>query len=290
LPRFALVSLALTCTLSAQGLTWITNPATGNQYARTPIMMSWSAANAYAETVDATLCVIDDAAENAWVAEQFLFLFPLYLGGTDQFLEGHWTTAHGWPLAYTNWSQAPAISQFQPDGSGDYLVMWDANPLYGVVRGTWDDQPGTAANYAVLERPVPQFVGYGTGCAGSNGVPTLTPAAGSPGPAPGATITMELGNLPACGGAAIGILSLAPLQVDLGIIGMPSCLALLDPGAGWMVPVFHAADAAVWQQALPNLTAIRGIKAYTQALVLDAAAGNPLGATTTAGLELRLGF
>lgn len=288
--RFALASLALSCTLTAQGLTWITNPATGNQYARTPTTMSWSEANAYAETVGATLCVIEDAAENAWVAQQFLFLFPLYLGGTDQFVEGHWTTPHGWPLAYTNWSHLPAISQFQPDGSGDCLVMWDSNLLFGVVRGTWDDQPGTAANYAVLERPVSQWVAYGNGCTGSNGVPTLTPAAHSPGPAPGATITMELGNLPAGGGAAIVILSLVPLQVDLAVIGMPSCLALLDPGAGWTRPVFHASSTATWQETLPNLPALRGIRAYTQALVLDAGAGNPFGATTTPGLELRLGY
>ncbi len=284
MPRFALVSLALSCTLTAQGLTWTTNPATGNEYARTTTMMSWAAAQALANSVGADLCTIDDDAENTWVADHFLALFPLYLGGTDQFVSDFWTTPNGWPLAHANW--APN----QPDGSGNCQVMWDANPLFGVPRGTWDDQPGTAPNFAVLERPVPQWVAYGAGCAGSNGLPTLAPATCSAAPVPGATIEMALGNLPTGGGAVIGVLSLRRLNVDLGVIGMPTCLALIDLDAGWLRPVFYNADAVIWQETLPNLTAIRGIKAFTQALVLDAAAGNDFGATTTAGLELRLGY
>ena len=289
MPRFACLALACTSSLAAQGLTWITNPATGNEYARTPTPLSWAAAQQFAESVGAHLCVIDDAAENQWVANQFLFLFDLYLGGTDRFVQGNWTTPYGWPLGYTNWAVAPAISMQQPDASGDCLVMWEARPLWGIAAGAWDDQPGDFPLFAVLERPIAQSLAYGAGCSGSNGAPTLALAAGSSQPAPGALLELHLGQLPPAGGAAIAVLSLAPLQLDLAPLGLFGCDLLVDLEAGWLRPVFHATDTAIWQEALPDLPALRGLRAYAQALVLDVGA-NPFGATTTNGLELRLGF
>ncbi|MFY9342756.1 MAG: lectin-like protein [Planctomycetota bacterium] len=265
---------------------WITNPATGNEYTRTP-PMTWAAARAFANSLGADLCVIDDLAENTWVANQFLALFPLYLGGTDMGVEGLWTNINGWPLSFTNW--APN----QPDnfgGNQNCLVMWDANPFFGVPRASWDDGDGTAACFAVLERPIPQWVPYGLGCPGSNGTPSLAPSPASAAPQPGATLSMHLANLPTSSGAAIGVLSLSSAAIDLGPIGLPGCMALVGLGSGLLAAIPHSGTAGAWQEILPNLTVLRGLRIYAQALVLDPAAGNPFGATTTGGLEIRIGY
>ena len=79
---FAVVTAAAASAAPAQGLQWILNPATGNEYAVTP-PMTWDAAATYAQSVGADLCWIGDLAENTWVADHFLSILPIYLGGTD---------------------------------------------------------------------------------------------------------------------------------------------------------------------------------------------------------------
>ncbi len=289
LERFALAaSLTALPTLAQTGLTWIPNPATGNQYALTTLM-TWDTAHAYAQTLDADLCVVDDAAENAWVAQNFLTFpfFGVYLGGTDAQVEGLWLNPYGFPLGYTNW--APN----QPDNSngGQHrLMMWQGNPQLGVPFATWDDQAGTAPSFAVLERPMPQWVAYGSGCSGSNGVPQLAAAVNSPAPQPGAQVQMALSNLPTTGGFGIGVLSLSSANVPLGPIGLPGCLALVDLQGALTVTLPFAGAATTWLQPLPNLTLIRGLHLHAQVLVLDPNAGNSFGGVTSAGLEIRVGY
>ena len=265
--------------------TWITNPATGNQYTLVP-PMTRGAAEAYANSLGADLCTIETAAENAWVANNFLTLFPLYLGNTDAVIEGNWTTANGWPQAYANWGPN------QPDNFNDqdYLIMVDANPIFGVPRASWDDIDGSAALFSVVERPIPQWIPYGAGCAGSNGTPTIAPASFTSAPLPGAMISIQVAHLTLSPGAAIGVLSLDPTSISLAAIGMPGCTALVSLGSGWTAALVHGGNSTVWQITLPNLPAIRGLRIFTQALSLDATAGNPFGGVTSAGLEIRVGY
>ncbi|MEZ6036730.1 MAG: hypothetical protein R3F29_04575 [Planctomycetota bacterium] len=287
--RLHLISplFTLAAALPAQ-LNWIANPATGNEYALIP-PMSWTAAQTYAEGVGAQLCVIDDATENAWVADHFLSVFAIYIGGTDAGIEGVWTTPYGWPLGYTNWSNGTVTQPDNAGGSENYLVMWDANPLFGVARGSWNDSDGLGALFAVAERPLPLFVPYGAGCGGSNGAPALAESATSQAPAPGATIAADLTGLPGPSGAAIGFLSLGRIQAPLDVLGMPGCEALVDIGGAWTAVLAYAGTDITWQETLPNLLVIRGLHFHMQALVLDAAA-NGFGATTSNALEVHVGF
>lgn len=281
----AAVTAAAASVAPAQGLQWILNPATGNEYAVTP-PMTWDAAAAYAQSVGADLCWIGDQAENTWVADHFLSILPIYLGGTDLAIEGLWTNPYGWPLAYTNW--APA----QPDNAlaGQHrLVMWDQNPLFGIPRGTWDDQEGLAPRLAVLERPLPQWLPYGNGCAGSSGVPTLQPAAGSAAPRPGAQLTIAMQNAPQQPGLAVAVVALERADVDLTFLGMPSCSALVLPIGGWLLPVAYTGSAVDWPLPLPALEVLRGLPVFVQMLVLDPNV-NAFGATTSAALEIRIGY
>ena len=284
--KTTLCLLALTALAPAQSLTWITNPTTGSQYALTG-PSTWADAQALADSVGAHLCIIDDAAENTWVADQFLFLFPLYLGGTDATQEGLWTSPYGWPISYTNW--APN----QPDnnlGSEHALLMWDANPLFNVPRGAWNDVDGASLQLAVLERPMPRFTSYGSGCVGSNGTPNLAAAPSTNPPAPGVQITMTFTNLPTAAGLAFGLLAPAPAQVSLAVLGMPSCQGFIAYQPEFVDTIAHTGAAADWVVDLPNLPILRGVTVYGQGLVFDAGAGNAFGGTTTNALAIRLGY
>lgn len=276
-----LTSLAL----PAQGLQWIVNPATGNEYAVTP-PMTWDAASAYAQGVGADLCWIEDLAENTWVADHFLTILPLYLGGTDIGIEGLWTNAYGWPLSFTNW--APG----QPDNaaSGQHrLVMWDQNLLFGTPRASWDDQEGLASLRAVLERPLPQWRPYGSGCSGSAGVPTLSPSPSTVPPTPGAQLTVHLDQAPAQPGVAVAVVALERVDVELSFLGLPGCSALVLPIGGWLQPIVYTGTSADWTLALPALEVVRGLPVFVQVLALDPN-NNAFGGATSSALEIRIGY
>jgi hypothetical protein len=279
--RIASLVGILCSTAAAQ---WITNPATGNQY-MVLAPMTWISAQSAAHAVGAHLVVIDDAAENQWVATNLL-LFSSYIGGRDAAIEGAWNTPAGWPLEYTNW--APN----QPDnnlGAEDYLVMWTANPLYGVTAGMWNDGDGLSIKPAIIERPMPQAVPFGSGCPGSNGTPSLSESINSPAPTPGATVQITLDNLPPNLGIAYGIAGLVELSAPLAPLGLPGCVAYVDLQYAFVQSLLYIGPSRTWPLPIPNLPLIRGRSIYAQALVLDLGI-NAFGATTSNGLELRIGF
>jgi hypothetical protein len=132
---------------------------------------------------------------------------------------------------------------------------------------------------------VATFAHYGTGCAGSSGVPTLD-RVGNAVPSLGSTFVLQLGTLPATPGAAVLGFGFdrvhsngQPLPTGLALLGMPECLLWLDP-----VPSANVllAQPAVTQFALhiPAAASLAGIVVAAQALVFDATAPNGNGAVT----------
>ena len=61
----------------------------GHRYVLTDGAMTWTAAEAYAQTLGGHLVTVDDAAEQAWLTSNFGGMSP-WIGFTDQAVEGTW--------------------------------------------------------------------------------------------------------------------------------------------------------------------------------------------------------
>jgi hypothetical protein len=103
---------------------------------------TWTASQAQALTLGGNLVTINDAAENAWVYATFGGVDrPLWLGLTDQAVEGTFTWISGAPVTYVNWSPGEPNngSIFVPEE--DYVYMVEANPAWPLNPGQWNDAP-----------------------------------------------------------------------------------------------------------------------------------------------------
>ncbi len=70
---------------------------------------------------------------------------------------------------------------------------------------------------------------------------------------------------------------------------MPGCSAVVLPIGGWLLSVAYTGSAVDWPLPLPALEVLRGLPVYVQMLVLDPNV-NAFGATTSAALEIRIGY
>lgn len=190
-----------------------------------------------------------------------------------------------WTYDGTAWS---LVSSGTPSSRTDFSMAMDTARgvavLYGGATGnlqtnfteTWEFQNAIAASWSA----------FGSGCAGSNGVPVLAPQAGSL-PQNGTTFTLEIGNLPAGGGFAFLALGFdntlwsgLPLPLDLTSFGLPGCTGYVRVDAS--VLLGHAAGTASHDIPIPG--GLDGVTFYQQGLSLDPAAGNALGgAVSNAG-------
>ena len=139
----------------------------------------------------------------------------------------------------------------------------------------------------------PAYAPYGAGCAGSAGTPTLAALAPSR-PAIGSVFTARIGNVPAPGFAFLtfGLSDRqwngVPLPADLAPFGAPGCMVHASPDGAALIPAQNGnADLAV---AIPGERLLLGTPMFHQALVLDPAAGNTLGATVSNAALLRVGM
>jgi hypothetical protein len=176
---------------------------------------------------------------------------------------------------------------------GKILVAQGANPkridlgfyppsvscnLYGWMVG--GDQLMTNALLFVARGA--RYRTYGSGCAGSAGVPTLAAAAGSR-PMLGSSFLLELGNLPA--GVAFVVMGFSDtshspftLPLDLGQFGMPGCSMSAEALATQLV--IGSGTTANWSLAIPSSNSYIGVLFYNQAFVVDPPA-NALGLTVS---------
>jgi len=121
---------------------------------------TWLEAEAAAVGLGGHLVTIDDAVENAFVAQRFgtdTGLFAgrqdLWIGLTDQAVEGTFVWASGAPLGYENWAQNEPNDCHRPIPGGpctseDFATMvWWSNP-----QGRWNDLTNTLVPlYGVAE-------------------------------------------------------------------------------------------------------------------------------------------
>ena len=118
----------------------------GHQYLMTDAAMSWTAAEAYAQRLGGHLVTIDNAAEQAWVAQNFSLAW-IWTGFTDQAEENHWMWSSGVASDYTNWASGhPNIENtyysyayMKPDGKwysgGESWDFWGLIEIEGAAPG-----------------------------------------------------------------------------------------------------------------------------------------------------------
>lgn len=118
----------------------VLNPANGNEYYLLT-RGTWQQAQAAAITLGGHLVTIDNAQENEWIRTNFVrpFAIQVYIGITDQTIEGQFRWISGATVTYTNWRAT------EPSNG--------TNEDYGVMSytGEWNDVAGTVAVDAVVE-------------------------------------------------------------------------------------------------------------------------------------------
>lgn len=111
---------------------------------------TWTASEAEAITLGGHLVTINDAAENAWLLDTFVTSpIGLWLGLTDQDVEGAFVWTSGESVTYTNWLAGEPNNYLvnDPVNGEDYGMMYgsgfwndtdnlgqDQAPLHGVVE------------------------------------------------------------------------------------------------------------------------------------------------------------
>lgn len=195
--------------------------------------------------------------------------------------------ASTWEWDGQQWGQMPVVTSGQ---RGSHTLAYDAatsrliefGGFVSVVFGyVWMDDTWV---YATPHRA--RVTPYGSGCAGSNGTPTLAAAPYSL-PWIGDVHRERVAGLaPGCAGVfwATGLSATPP--IPLGPFGMPGCDQFVLP----TVVEFGPANGGIaeWQLTIPNAPAFVGVRLVQQAFALDPAA-NALGLTASNGVELVTG-
>ncbi|MCY2928853.1 MAG: lectin-like protein, partial [Planctomycetota bacterium] len=106
----------------------------GHAYVLTDSSRTWTDAEAYALGLGGHLATINDAAENEWIRTTFSSAFgSLWIGLTDQPVEGTWVWSSGQAVTYMNWSSG------QPNNYDDWWGGGDADGAMLQTDGTWND-------------------------------------------------------------------------------------------------------------------------------------------------------
>ncbi len=206
----------------------------------------------------------------------------MLFGGTDLGALNNFSDT--WEWNGTNWNLVTTAAN--PGGHDSHAQVFDAargrHVLFGGLDAvvlntdqTWEYGSGSPAAYTT----------FGTGCAGSAGVPALAPVAGSS-PRINQTLQVRVTNLP----AALSLIYMAvglsdsnwnglPLPVGLGPFGLTNCTGYVSVDVG--VIVFGAGGACTWNLPLPNNTNLLGMVFFNQAISIDPAVGNPAGAVVS---------
>ncbi|MGE3174400.1 MAG: hypothetical protein AB7O97_17350 [Planctomycetota bacterium] len=218
-----------------------------------------------------------------------------------------WWQHHGttW-LPMPTLSHAPAMVSYVPQRGLGVVSLHDPSPAWAIFDGTQNLVPrscqdvfalvtdagsgrtfgvqGTGAVYE-LEWPDAGFLArYGTGCAGSGGVPVLE-APGVVQPQLGRPLPLTVRALPAPPGTVVLIMGLELALgggMPLDAVGVPGCPLWTTPLAtAWFA---HPGRRLDWAPVLPASAALVGVSIVLQPFVFDAAAGNGIGATGNAVL------
>ncbi|UXE63290.1 MAG: hypothetical protein KA717_11965 [Woronichinia naegeliana WA131] len=103
---------------------------------------TWKQAQAQAVSFGGNLVTVNDAAENQFLVNSFGGTEQLWIGLTDEVVEGQFKWVNGEAVTYTNWSPG------QPDdgfGAQDYAYINFVSP------GQWDDGSASAQLRGIIE-------------------------------------------------------------------------------------------------------------------------------------------
>ncbi len=131
------------------------NPANDHVYYLTNDY-PWLTADTYSKSFGGYLAQVNDAAENQWILNTFSsFANPdanLWIGLTDQAVEGQHRWTSGEPVTFTNWNPGEPNN----DGNEDFVEFYINTP--GTFPGRWNDAVNAGSpirqNFALIEIPV----------------------------------------------------------------------------------------------------------------------------------------
>lgn len=180
-----------------------------------------------------------------------------------------------WSWDGTNWS--PRNVNVAPPARYDSAMAYDAHRDRVVMFSGWPvDDSDTWEYHSPVRRPA-VYSGFGTGCAGSAGVPRLAALPRSL-PFVGAPFELELSSLPTgvvnipfgLIGASKSAWGSIPLPLDLGPFQMPGCKLFVSHD--WIQPIPKNGATASWVLNVPYDTTLVGQRFFVQGAVADAKA------------------
>ena len=142
-PDNVTICVADTVTQSTEQ-TWIRNPANGHYYTLTE-PMSWTEAEAWAQTRGGHLATLRSWAEELWIKDTFGREEHFWIGFNDIEQEGNWVWSSGEAVVYTNWAEG------EPNNCGGFDEAGFCNPENMAVMNwytplifgdNWNDVPG----------------------------------------------------------------------------------------------------------------------------------------------------
>jgi hypothetical protein len=118
---------------------WVQGPSSNHWYFVTP-SLSWTDAQVSAEFLGGNLATVRSQAENDWLRDNFATTDVIWIGYTDQAVEGTFEWASGETGVFENWTVG------QPDDylGADWAVLRPGN-------GTWFDEPYLPEHAGVVE-------------------------------------------------------------------------------------------------------------------------------------------
>jgi hypothetical protein len=195
-----------------------------------------------------------------------------------------------WAFDGTNWSSLPLGNAIDLSGCAHTLDLARLRIVYfggnsSVVSGT----SGPSHDYTLLRvpgAPTAAYSSFGTGCAGQQGQVSVLAAAELALPVLGTTFAATIDYPPIAAPFALVLMGFSntswaggALPFSLSAIGIGGgCDLLVDPLGSALVG--NGVDPAVFRLAIPLTPQLSGVVFHNQALVLDAAAPNGLGAMT----------
>jgi hypothetical protein len=189
--------------------------------------------------------------------------------------------ADTWAFAGTDWTPRPAVHPLEPR----YAAALANDPLRGetVLFGGSDLNLAWPMPLAFRSTPNAGYPPFGSGCAGAAGVPDLH-AQGASRPWIGDQFRFTIDRLPPAPGPLVILFGYDvttwngnPLPQDLAAYGMAGCSALQSIDGSLLL--FHGGGSATYSLTVPFGTNLIGMLFSNQIVVVDATAGNALGAT-----------
>lgn len=178
-----------------------------------------------------------------------------------------------WTFDGTRWTQSDSPTQTIRDHAMAFLPITNQVVKFGGFVAA----PNTTSNQTWELGGA----GFGVGCAGSNGVPSLVAANAA---ILGQPLNLNVTGLEPSINVGFLVLGFTRLPgIDLGFLGMPGCLAYTSPDV--LLPVTGAAGSAIW--TWPSVAGPLGGSFLAQILSLDPTA-NAFGFTTSNALYTTL--